>query len=180
MSYRLTALLSIAIPTALVGAAGVLHAQPVSESRPNAVFSAFVGAGTFATGVDVVDNSTSASVPLLGAAVEVGAGRRFRLAMSAGAGTSLGGSPGSTPSGVFGDAAALWLVTPQDQAWGVFVGPGVTYTRFGGAGRAGAGGVISAGVRRGIGPRLTIRTHAMSGDEIGVTTRAEFGLVITR
>ncbi len=171
--------IGLAILALLTGTSTALHAQAASESRPNAVFSAFVGTGTFATGLDVVDNSTSASVPLLGAAVEIGAGSRFRLAMSAGAGASLGASPGSSPSGVFGDAAALWLVTPQDQAWGIFVGPGVTYTRFG-VGRAGAGGVISAGVRRGIGPRLTLRTHAMSGDEIGVTTRAELGLVITR
>jgi hypothetical protein len=42
------------------------------------------------------------------------------------------------------------------------------------------GGVVSAGVRRGIGPRLTLRSHAMSGDEIGVATRVELGLVLTR
>ena len=176
IAIQRTGTVMLAMLTATLGA---LHAQPAAEDRPTALFSAFVGKGTFATGLDVVSNRTSASVPVLGAAVEIDAGRRFRLALSAGAGSSLGGSPGSSPSGVFGDAAALWLVTPQDQAWGIFVGPGVTYTRFGPV-RAGADGVGSAGVRRGIGPRLTLRTHAMSGDEIGVTTRAEFGLVITR
>ncbi len=77
------------------------------------------------------------------------------------------------------DAAALWLVTPLEHEWGVLVGPGLTHTRFG-VSRTGVGGVVSAGVRRGIGPRLTVRSHAMSGDGIGVATRVELGLVLTR
>ncbi len=157
-----------------------LRAQSSAGDASRAVWAVHAGRGQFARTLDVETGSTSISVPLIGAAVELSVGGRMRLVLSAGAGALLGGTQGgSTSSGRMADAAAIWLVTPTRYDWGVFAGPGVTHTRFGAA-RTGVGVVISAGVRRGIGPRLTLRSHAMSGDELGVATRVEFGLVLTR
>jgi hypothetical protein len=160
---------------ALAGASA--RAQTIS-SEPE--WTIHVGRGIFARSLDVETRSATISVPTIGGSVSLPLGDRTRFELTAGAGALLGGTPGgSTSQGTMFDATALWLVTPREHDWGVFVGPGFTHTRFG-VSRTGVGGVVSAGVRRGIGPRLTLRSHAMSGDEIGVATRVELGLVLTR
>ncbi len=119
-------------------------------------------------------------MPVVGVSAEYALTPRLSVASSAAAGALPGGCAGSCPdAGVALDVSALWLVTSPDEAWGVFVGPSVAYTTFG-ASTAGVGGAVSAGVRRGIGPRLTIRSHAMFAGEVRRTTRAELGLVLTR
>lgn len=156
-----------------------LSAQEPSNSPSRVSTHVFVGTGTFATPVDVTDGSTSIRVPLVGAALDVAVGTRWRIGMSLGGGALPGATTGgSTAQGLFGDATALWLVA-QTRRWGLLLGPAATVTRFDVA-RTGVGGVISAGVLRGRGPRLTLRTYAMSGDELGVASRFEVGWVLTR
>lgn len=157
-----------------------LSAQSNGDRLSAPVWIMHAGRGTFARTLDVTTGSTSITVPVAGASIEVPVGRRLRFALAVGAGALLGGTQGgSVSSGTMLDAAALWQLTPTRFNWGVFAGPGVTHTRFGDA-RTGVGGVISAGVRRGIGPRLTVRSHAMSGTELGLATRVELGVVLTR
>jgi hypothetical protein len=176
----MTSSASLALLSVLSLASGSLEAQSSAPVPARVATTIYVGTGEFATPLDPFDGSTSVHVPLLGASLEFGGGRRLRFGVSAGAGALPGGSAGgSTSSGLYGEAAAVWLLTPEPRRWGVSVGPSVAYTRFG-VGRTGFGGAISAGARRGIGPRLTVRTHAMSGQGSHVTTRVELGLVLSR
>lgn len=155
-----------------------LSAQETSNPPSRVSTQVFVGTGTFVTPVDVTDGSTSIRVPLVGAALDV-VGARWRIGLSIGGGALLGATMGgSTAEGIFGDATALWLVAETGR-WGLLLGPAATVTRFG-VSRSGVGGVITAGVHRGRGPRLTLRTYAMSGDESGVASRFELGYVLTR
>ena len=148
---------------ALLATATVGYSQATAGRPLRPAMLPFVGAGGFPRPRNIETGATDEGRVLLGGALDLPLGRRLLVASSVAYGivpfVCLGGCP---PAGTSVELALLWLATPSQGTWGALLGPSVGRTSFDGT-RTGVGATISVGAVRGIGPRVSLRYHSLSG-----------------
>lgn len=162
----------------LIPRVGQGQAQPRESNR--SAFLPFVGLGRFPRSKDVLFGVTDTQQLLIGASVEASVRSRLVLSPAIAVGFQPFGCPGGCARAMLSaDLAVLWHATEHSAKWGVLLGPSIVRSSFDGA-RMGVGATASVGAVKGIGPRLTLRYHTLSGPRRPSSLVALFSLRLGR
>ena len=123
----------------------------------------FLGSGGFPRPRDIESGATDAGHLLAGATLDLPVTSRLLLATTVARGFQpFACAGGCAPEGSIANVALLWAPALSRGKWGILLGPSVERTTFDGT-RTGAGATLALGALRGLGPRLTLRYHTLSG-----------------
>ena len=147
----------------VLGLPTVSPAQDVPHAPRRPAVLPLLGAGGFPRPRDIESGATEAGQLLVGAALDLPLAPRLLLAITvAGGFQPFACVGGCAPPGSLANLALLWRPASAGAKWGVLLGPSLERTSFDGA-RMGGGATVAFGALRRVGPRLTLRYHALAG-----------------